>query len=795
MDGKRLLFFLDEFFLFSRYQYAVLAFIPFAAGCFAAGRFLDHQPIAALLTGLACAGPVIHAVLKGLVPRRFLLWLLLFPAGYLWTLHAFSEPLRSGFSGLYNEKTEIQGIVSSEPFLKKNYLTFELDDLSSNGKTLSGRMLVRLKGYSEKDLYYGDRVRLRCRIEEPQGARNPGAFNYRKYLHSQGVFATATLFQADGVLSIERGEGAGFMGRVVIPLRRYIRNACDAYVGDKAYITIGLLLGEKRDLPDDVRLEFRNTGLMHILAVSGLNVAMLILIFFQIFTAFFMPRRPKILLTLALVWLYALLTGMSASVVRATVMGSVILVGMALERKPSIYNSLSVAALALLVVNPLNLYDPGFLLSFGATFGLVYGYPRLQAFMPGLKEWHFIPKSITESILLSLAATLGTIPILAWYFNQIAWISLFANLIVVPITFLILGLGLLIVFTGFWPALADAYGTSAYFLTEINGKIVSFFAAIPGGYAECAVPEVITIVFYMIGIFCLLNVKESAWARKGVVFSVLIFLLVTAWKPLMAGRPDAQVTFLDVGQGDCIVIELASGHTVLVDGGKKDERMDFGERVVYPFLRSKGISRLDLVILTHSDGDHLGGLLYVLERLKTDKVLEPQVPDSSELYQKFLEIIREKGVQYVKAEAGMRFIFSDSVRLDILHPRIGQQPESQNDASVTARLAVGGQSVLLTGDLETPGEGVVLAGGSDVRSTVLKIGHHGANTSTGEAFLDAVAPEIAVIQVGKWNSYGHPRPETLERLKARGIKVFRTDLTGAVTVVFKQGNKLFYTSD
>ncbi|OGJ90029.1 MAG: DNA internalization-related competence protein ComEC/Rec2 [Candidatus Raymondbacteria bacterium RifOxyA12_full_50_37] len=722
----------------------------------------------------------ILSIIRGNLNKRALLWLLFIPFGYGLGLHEIQAPENSSIHEQAGKKNSVvSGIIVTEPYKKKNSWVADLDVANINGLPANG--IIRMT-VSNGSLEYGDSVRVQGRIEPPRGRRNPGAFDYKTYLWNHGIYALYKQGKNDAVEVLAKGRGNPVVQGVIIPLRVYLRSVIDKRTGENGFLLKGLLLGERRELPEDVKENFRVSGMMHVLAVSGLHVGMLFFIFFQIFTALFIPYRARVLLTIFVLWLYCALTGMSPSAVRATVMGSVILAGWFFERKSYIYNSISVAALVLLVRNPLYLFDVGFQLSFTATVAIIYLYPRLKEMLPGLSKRPAIVQRVGESLLLSIAAMAGTAPIIAATFNQIAFISLLANIIIVPLSFVLLGIGLLLAFFGMVPFLGAAYGTCAYYVTEAINWCVAFFAAVPHGYAECTSPSASVVIFYFLALVCAANLKRKKWARKGLVFIPFVFACICFYSALFISQPLATVTFLDVGQGDCAIVEFPGKKAVLIDGGDNTEFSDAGKDIVYPYLRYRGIRRLAAVINTHPDADHIGGLPYILERVAIDRVADPGFPAQSDLYTRYDSIITALHIRHDTLSAGMRLSLSPECYFDVLSPMPGTEPNSANNASVVLRFVCGKNKVLFTGDIEWQAELCIRNAFDTIAAQVIKVPHHGSTTSSTPEFVKQVHPKIAIISVGKWNKYRHPSQEAIDLYKSLNVRLFRTDRDGAVAV-------------
>ncbi len=785
-----------EFFSNFKYHYAVLSLIPLIAGI-VLFKFYQEKSFFLVISVLSLVlSFYLIGTYLGEITRRALFWLLAMFIGVLLSWHTGYVANHTGYESFFNkEETSLEGVVVTEPFIRNQISNMELGEVTINRLHINGNLIVKLAIDSGTAINYGDKLQIQGRIRKPPGARNPGAFNYAEYLGCRGIYATMNQYSADKIKVLAHGYGNPVMDKIILPLRKYIRQTADQFIGNESYLVIGILLGEKRDLPESVLDDFRSTGLMHLLAVSGLNVGMLILIFYLVFGILFVPYRSKILLTILMVWLYAIVTDLSPSVVRASIMGSVILFGWMFERKAFIYNSLAFSAILILVVQPLYLYDIGFQLSYIATLAIVYLYPRFKEMIPW-KPRNIILKSAMESLVLSVSAMAGTIPIIAYTFNNIAPVSIAANLIAVPISFALLGLGLLVTAFGFVPFIAYSFGASAYYLTLLLNKSASFFAKVPGGYLETASPDITAIIFFYVLLVCFAELKEKKWARKGIVFALLIMTGFYEVKAFIVEKPIAKITFLDVGQGDCAVIEFENGKVFLIDGGAKDRYVDNGLRVIAPYFKHIGIRRLDGVFSSHPDDDHLGGLLYVMEHINIAQLFDTGTGWEGPLYAKYIELVNTKNIPRKILEAGERVLIDKDIWFDVLSPQKDVKGLSVNEMSMVLRLDAGGHSILFTGDIGFDAERIISYSIDSLKSEIIKVAHHGAKTSSSEDFIDRVAPQEAVISVGQYNRFGHPDPETLERFRARSISIYRTDLSGAIEIrIYKNRNEINTMSD
>ncbi len=278
--------------------------------------------------------------------------------------------------------------------------------------------------------------------------------------------------------------------------------------------------------------------------------------------------------------------------------------------------------------------------------------------------------------------------------------------------------------------------------------------------------------------------RRAFTARWLAGFALLAVGFVVLYVWASRSPPTLTVCFLDVGQGDCAVVQTPGGHVLVVDSGGASETDDQGRRTLLPYLRSKGIRRIDALLLTHPDADHIGGASTVLRRMDVRKLLINDVPAVDPIFRQVLSTARERGVEIVKVARGMRLEFDDSVTAEVVGPPAGRKPLWQhpdNNASLVVRLSFGSTRFLLTGDAEAEAEQELLSSGVDLRADVLKVGHHGSKTSTTDAFLARVNPQAAVVSAGRANRFGHPHPDVVARVAERRMSIFRTDRDGAIT--------------
>jgi len=634
----------------------------------------------------------------------------------------------------------VEGRLATDPIAwAPDRVRIAVDVERVDGVPRSGRISLALYGPAPA-LAEGQRISVDARLDRPVGFSDPGVFDAAARQAREGLYVTGT---APSTRVVPLEPPAPPWPAVV---RRFALAAfAERLPPVSAGLLGGLVLGSRTALPPDVQQAFRGAGVFHVLAVSGFNVALLAGAVWALARAAGGGPRAAAASGIVAVLGFAAVVGLEPSVVRATIMAVLVLAAVLLDREASVTNSLALAALVILAARPGDLLDPGFQLSFAATAGIV------AAPMPR--------GALAAALAVSVAAQLAVVPVALVHFNQLSTIGIVANLAAVPLAAAATVLGLLAILAAAVGDLAAAAVFGAVWpLLLILRAVAALAAAVPGAVVRLPAPGPAAIAAYAAA----LAAGLAAWhwrARRqravalgvAAALALLAAVLLAALPILTRGDGRLRVTVLDVGQGDAIVVEAPDGQVVVVDAGAGGPaRLDVGERVVAPFLWNRGVLGLHATLTTHDDIDHAGGMAALHRLFRVSETWEV-APGPHAL-----------------GGAVMTAIAPD-VR--------GGRP---NDRAIMLRVELGLATILLASDVEAAGEHALLAAGIPLGATVLKVGHHGAKTSSTAPFLAAVRPALAIVSVGARNPYGHPDAGTLARLTAIGARVYRTDRDGAV---------------
>lgn len=703
-------------------------------------------------------------------------------------------------------------------YTNQNNLLVQNKYNSTNQKKYCYRVLCEAEGESEiGELPLGTMVRLQGEFANLRKATNPGEFDESSYYKSLGVGG-----KLKKIRLLSHGKYYWRIRQAAYQLRCCLRERIHSCMStERAGVMCALLLGDKTELDKEIKELYKRNGILHIMSISSLHITILGMSLYRGIRRLGVPIVIAAAIGGCVLLFYGMMTGFSVSAIRAIGMYLIRMLGEIIGRTYDTLTALGLMALIMVLANPYRLNNAGFLLSFGAVFGMEVLGPFLGGKLSGDREMPYneaeagagkicrkcfrkIQEGIRDSLVMSLSISLATLPVQLFFYHEVAIFSPVLNLLVLPCMKPLLMSG----FLSMLPGLGVMGVISDWFL--------SFFDLVCGLFDKMGLrtwnpgaPEFYRIVIYYLVVLACVGVGRVRKCKRGsnlrgkvqgVVIWLLLFMNAFLLNYSFSGKN--RITFLDVGQGDCILLQTRFGHNFLYDCGSSSRR-NVGKNVLLPCLKYYGISRLDGVIISHSDKDHISGILECLDyadenRIEIRQLVLPEIAeeDRQQEYGKILRKVKETQDKQCKVTylgAGFSWVSAKGTEKEIdfhcLHPLRNMSGADSNAYSLCLLVDFGEISCLLTGDAEADGEKNMIRWMKEramSKITILKCAHHGSKNGTSASLLEQISPELVVISCGAGNSYGHPHREVLDRLQDAGAEVYRTDLDGAVIMTIDE---------
>lgn len=673
---------------------------------------------------------------------------------------------------------------------------------------------------SEPDLKIENKIYLKGKIQQFEVARNKGNFDSKKYYLSIGI--TTKIAVKEYYVSDDNYD---FLRDKLCTLREYVvgmfSKLCDTngkdkwLYGNKAGIFSAILMGDKTELDQEIKDLYSLSGIAHILAISGLHISLIGMFLYSLLRKRFSFATSSAL-TIAVVTLFVITSGMGIATIRAFVMFILKLIGEILGRKYDYITAISLSALILLADNPFIIINSGFQMSFCAMITITIIWPKV-VYLINIKS------KIANSIVLSLCIGIFMNPVIAYNYFQLPTYSFMLNIIVVPLLGIVVisaiagsGMGFLSILMG------KTALTPGCLILEVYTFLCENVLKIPGAVIVVGKPTIkIIVLYYMVIVFFLFcftlvrknyekdcNIKEMIDENGKKVINSQIILkkqrkfdfkirLAVIGISILSGffiyytpSKGLDIQFMDVGQGDGIFIKADDGTTITIDGGSSDVKNVAKYRMI-PCIKASGTGVIDYAVITHADKDHISGIEEILNMntengLTIRNLVMPHVSYEDEAYDKLLTAAKTKGIQvlYIKEGDTMKL---GKVEIKCIHPDGKYISDNRNDYSTVLSLKYENFSALFTGDIPAEIEKSII-NKIDNNYTILKVAHHGSKYSSDMEFLKKVMPAYSVISVGGDNSYGHPGTETINKLKSLNSKILRTDLSGEIEIFSKENN-------
>ncbi len=728
----------------------------------------------------------------------------------------------------------LTGRVAGLPEKRGNRTRFILEAKTFNKRETCGNIRVTAVGNGFA-LRMGDRLQFRARVKRIRNFNNPGAFDYRRYMLFQKVWASAWV-PADRIRVLEHERGFRFktkLGQLRTALSGWIKGTLKKREGS---IIAALVTGDRTGISPQMRQQFNRLGIGHLLAISGLHIGIIATVCFGCFNGLCYrvtwlinagrSRRVAALLTIFPVVAYGLVAGFSPSTQRAVIMVVAFLLAIVLERQSDSLNTLAAAALIIIVLHPPAFFSVSFQLSFTAVFTIVYGLgclPERWLKPLGPSENSRLPDKVAETLAsffwVSFFAITGTLPLAMHYFNQVSTIGLLTNFIYIPVVGFVtvplalaatllqplsgLAAGWLLKTAGFVLArameLADhlsGLDWIAFHTVTLNWfEVVCVFSLLIIGLQLIKPGDERLVAAQGTGFAHLRRRRRIAWI--GLAVCMLLAGDVIYWLNQRIWHRDLRVTCIDVRQGSAALLEFPGGKTMLIDGGGYTDNaiFDIGARVVAPFLWNRKILTVDTLVLTHPNSDHLNGLLFIAEKFKVHALWTNGESADTAGYRRLMQIVREQSIKHPAYPGLPKTVAIGGATVSRLYPpddfltrKRTETWRTSNNNSVVLKVVLDGVGFLFVGDLMQRAENeLARMAGERLKSAVLFVPHHGSNSSSCPAFLKAVVPALAIISSGRGNRYGFPSKAVLKRYQAADCRVYRTDRQGAITLRTREG--------
>jgi competence protein ComEC len=729
-------------------------------------------------------------------------------------------------------KIAVEGIVIETPlaYPDKNVLIIRCLRIIKDNIYVPVSGNIRLVIPPDLKFQYGDFIRFHSTLKGIHNFNNPGGFDYESYLNLRGIYATGFISDNSKIILL-RQKTANRARLKLESFRNYLKEIIykNASSPQKEIIE-AMTIGNQNEIPTDVRDNFNKTGTAHILSISGLHIGMVSTVAF--FFAFLILKSSEYLMlrfniiklaataAFLMVLIYALIAGMGVTVMRSALMALIFLIALIWGKQKDLYSTLALAGLIILAISPEAFFDISFQLSFMAVLALIYIVPKFSNIpfekFSSLPLWtHGTIRYGYLSVIVCIAATIGTLPLIMYYFNRVSCITIIANLVAVPLLgTLTLAIAMLFILSAFFSAAIAGYFIKvASFFVQISVALINKLAALSWSSFNTTKPNLIEIAAFYLLIFLIIQFIEAIKKRKSQKefsssrFRVVKYLLIItvvfftvditflAIKDKLSS--DLTITVIDVGQGNSILVQFPGGGNMLIDGGGFSEgSFDIGKTVVAPFLYHERISHINTVVLSHHHPDHLLGLIYIMNNFDVRQIWKSNLPVNPEDFPEWEKAIKLNNLNvFLFSNKSPERIFNE-VQVKVLWPPTSSDKDINdlsydevNDSSLVLKITFGNVSFLIPGDISGNVEKQLVAAEKDLRSDVLVVPHHGSNHSSSAEFIKTVACRYAIVSAGKANVFHHPHPLTLQRYKDAGVNILRTDHNGAITLT-TDGNNL-----
>ncbi|MCI8273908.1 MAG: DNA internalization-related competence protein ComEC/Rec2 [Clostridia bacterium] len=664
----------------------------------------------------------------------------------------------------------------------------------------------------EVELEYGDKVLIDGRYKEPSIARNYKGFNYKQYLKSLKIEGIIEARKIEKIKKLCGNKIAQISNNIFLKIKKNIENT---YNAETSKIILGIMLGDTEGIEEEIKEDFSKSNISHVLAISGMHISYIIYLV-TVSTQTILGKRKSKIITIIILLMYMSITGFKTSILRAGIMGIINCMGFLVYRKSDTINNISIAALITLINNPFCVTNISFLLTYLGTLGIILFQRDIEKILKNIKvrnpRWKYTfqriqqkNQKIIEIISITIAAQIFALPIIILKFNNIGLSFLITNLLLSAVIGIIVMGGFIQIIISF---IFVQISIIISRIIEIPIKLLILISKIQFGNFKVITIDTYQIIIYYTIIVIFFNMYKIFNSKNLTTIQIriknTIYLVIYKIKPYMPKikrlitiiilisiiiykiPKDLKIYFIDVNQGDATLIVTPYNQKILIDGGGSST-YNIGKNILEPYLLDRKINCIDYIILSHMDEDHVKSSLYLLQEIKVNNVIIGKQFENSQNYKEFIKIVKEKKINVQVVEAGQRINIEKNLYFDVLWPNSNKviSENNINNNSLVCKMIYKDFSILFTGDIEEVAEKAIVEeyiGTNTLKSTILKVAHHGSKSSSSKDFLDKVKAKIALIGVGANNIFGHPNNEVLERLNEVGSKIYRTDEYGEIII-------------
>lgn len=744
-----------------------------------------------------------------------------------------------------SEEVNIKAVIVSEPIDKdyKNTYTVKVEEINGDKKYKNTKLLLDIKKSALKEeLQFGDEIEIIGKLKKPNGARNYKGFDYKQYLKSKKIYGTISLTDYE-IISKNKID---VISKMINSIQNNMKSNINKILNEEeAALCIGILVGDREAISEQTENNFKKSNLTHMLAVSGSHITYII----NALAILLGKTNKKIakIFTIFILIFFMALTGFTSSVIRACIMGILVLLASIMYRRPDTINNLGISSFIILLFNPYAICDVGFLLSYCGTIGIVLlgdkitngmyrslsELKKITFFNKNIvieekntkkqfannikKESNIIINKIAKYIIMSFSITLSAnliiIPVMAYNFSTISFTFWISNILAAPIMEVVTILGFIIYFISiiFLP-LAKFIGVFLNSLLYLLLKIAEISSLIPGASIYIKTPYIAECVIYYLFILLWIEWGQIKNTLKEKIFDFIeklkreflnkrvnlivvpssIFVIIFSSIFICSFPKKLKIYFVDVGQGDCTLIETPTNKHILIDGGGSEfGNFDVGESTLLPYLLDRRITTIDYMLISHFDSDHIDGLFAIIKNLKVKNIIISKQGEKSDNFIRFQELVRNRKVNVLVVKKGDWVQIDKYSYFEILFPEENLiQDNILNNNSIVATFCSMGLKMLFTGDIEEVAEDrlyELYKNTGKLKSTILKVAHHGSKTSSTAKFLELVSPKAAFIGVGEGNKFGHPNDGVIDRIRGYTNKIYRTDKKGEIELIYIKG--------